>query len=253
MENFKLYSKYYDLLYKDKDYKVESEYVLSVLNRFKSVEINSIIELGCGSGGHAQYLAKKNLRVTGLDQSAEMINLANSKQISNFEGFQRNITDFEVDKKFDCAISLFHVMSYLTQQELFLNALTCVNKHLHADGIFFFDCWYTPAVLNLKPSNRIKTISDEKYSVTRIAEPKNDYSTSTVNIDFKIFIEDLSNLKISKFSELHKMRHFSILELELLSKMTGFEILNTEEFLTGEIPSENTWAISVVLKKIQEL
>jgi len=74
-----------------------------------------------------------------------------------------------------------------------------------------------------------------------------------VNIDFKIFIEDLSNLKISKFSELHKMRHFSILELELLSKMTGFEILNTEEFLTGEIPSENTWAISVVLKKIQEL
>jgi predicted TPR repeat methyltransferase len=73
MENFKLYSKYYDLLYKDKDYKVESEYVLSVLNRFKSVEINSIIELGCGSGGHAQYLAKKNLRVTGLDQSAEMI------------------------------------------------------------------------------------------------------------------------------------------------------------------------------------
>jgi len=123
MENFKLYSKYYDLLYKDKDYKVESEYVLSVLNRFKSVEINSIIELGCGSGGHAQYLAKKNLRVTGLDQSAEMINLANSKQISNFEGFQRNITDFEVDKKFDCAISLFHVMSYLTQQELFLNGL----------------------------------------------------------------------------------------------------------------------------------
>lgn len=253
MENFKLYSKYYDLLYKDKDYKVESEYVLSVLNRFSSYEINSIIELGCGSGGHAQYLAKKNLRVTGLDQSAEMINLANSKKICNFEGFQRNITDFEVDKKFDCAISLFHVMSYLTQQELFLNTLTCVNKHLNANGIFFFDIWFTPAVLNLKPSNRIKTISDEKYSVTRIAESKIDYSTSTVNIDFRIFIEDLSNAKISKFSELHKMRHFSILELELLSKMTGFEILNTEEFLTGEMPSEKTWAISVVLKKIKEL
>ena len=84
MENFKLYSKYYDLLYRDKDYKVESEYVYSILKRYASFEIKSMIELGCGSGGHAKFLASKKLRITGLEQSAEMIHLANSKNINNF-------------------------------------------------------------------------------------------------------------------------------------------------------------------------
>ena len=253
MKNFKLYSKYYDLLYKEKDYKLESEYVTNILNRYTSSKINSIIELGCGSGGHAKYLANKKLRITGLDQSEEMIHLANSKNINNFEGLVSDISNFEISKKFDCAISLFHVMSYLTQYELFLNTLKCVNKHLNPDGIFFFDCWFTPAVLNLKPSLKVKSISDSEYFVTRIAEPKINYLTNTVSIDFKIFIEDLRNSTISSFDELHKMRHFSILELDLLAKMAGFEILQTEEFLTGKFPSENTWAISVILKKINEL
>jgi SAM-dependent methyltransferase len=253
MENFKLYSKYYDLLYRDKDYKVESEYVYAILKRYASFEIKSMIELGCGSGGHAKFLASKKLRITGLDQSAEMIHLANSKNINNFEGLVSDISNFEFPKKFDCAISLFHVMSYLTQQELFLKTLKCVNKHLNPDGIFFFDCWFTPAVINLKPSIKVKSISDNEYSVTRIAEPQIDYLTSTVNIDFKIFIEDLTNSKISKLNELHKMRHFSILELNLFAKLSGFVILNIEEFLTSTVPSENTWAISVVLKKIKEL
>ena len=250
MENFKLYSKYYDLLYRDKDYKLESEYVYDMIKRYESFEIKSMIELGCGSGGHAKYLADKKIRITGLDQSAEMIQLANAKNINNFEGLVRDISNFEISKKFDCAISLFHVMSYLTQYELFLNTLTCVNKHLNPGGVFFFDCWFTPAVINLKPTIKVKNISDSEYSVTRIAEPKIDYLTSTVNIDFKIFIEDLVNSKISMLSEFHKMRHFSILELTLFAKITGFEILNIEEFLTSKIPSENTWAISVVLKKI---
>jgi hypothetical protein len=33
MNNFQLYSKYYDLLYNDKDYKSESEYVYNSLNK----------------------------------------------------------------------------------------------------------------------------------------------------------------------------------------------------------------------------
>ena len=34
MSNFNLYSQYYDLLYRDKDYAAESAYVLDVLGRF---------------------------------------------------------------------------------------------------------------------------------------------------------------------------------------------------------------------------
>jgi len=253
MENFKLYSKYYDLLYKDKDYKLESEYVYDTLKCYAGSEIKSMIELGCGSGGHAKFLANKDICITGIDQSAEMIDICNQKNIINFKGLVGDIKSFEIPKKFDCAISLFHVMSYLTEHESFLSSLDCVNKHLHLGGVFLFDCWFTPAVINLKPSVKLKKITDSEYLVCRIADPSIDYYKSTVNIDFQIFIEDIANSKITRFNEMHKMRHFSILELTLMAKMKGFEILNTEEFFTSSIPSENTWAISVVLKKIIDI
>jgi hypothetical protein len=46
------------------------------------------------------------------------------------------------------------------------------------------------------------------------------------------------------------MRHFSIPEIELLAKLTGFEIIKTEEFLSGETPGPNTWGVCFVLSKV---
>jgi len=37
--------------------------------------------------------------------------------------------------------------------------------------------------------------------------------------------------------------------LDLLAEMNGFTIVSTEEFMSGAIPSENTWSICLVLRK----
>ena len=78
MKNFELYSKYYDLLYKDKNYEVESNYVYESL-KDNTKKLETILELGCGSGNHANFLIKKNLTITGLDRSKEMILEAKNK------------------------------------------------------------------------------------------------------------------------------------------------------------------------------
>ena len=62
MSNFSLYSKYYDLLYNDKDYAMESNYVIETLKRF-SPNIKSVLELGSGSGAHAKYFCKNGFEV----------------------------------------------------------------------------------------------------------------------------------------------------------------------------------------------
>ena len=48
------------------------------------------------------------------------------------------------------------------------------------------------------------------------------------------------------------MRHFSLLEFDILSDLHGFERINSEEFLTGNQLSEETWGACVVLKKIKK-
>jgi len=69
---FSKYAKYYDLLYKNKSYKKESNYIEKILNRYAGKKLR-ILELGCGSGGHAFELKKKGHNLTALDTSKKMI------------------------------------------------------------------------------------------------------------------------------------------------------------------------------------
>jgi hypothetical protein len=45
------------------------------------------------------------------------------------------------------------------------------------------------------------------------------------------------------------MRHFSLLELDLIAARSGFERLGAQELLTGNAPSEQTWGVCLVMRK----
>ena len=131
---FNIYSKYYDLLYQDKDYEGEAAYVESKLQSNNIVSGN-ILEFGSGTGKHGRLLADKGYKVHGIELSQEMIDLADTNE--SFSCQQGDICNTKVDKKFDSVISLFHVMSYQVSNQnlesVFLNA----SRHLNSGGIFY--------------------------------------------------------------------------------------------------------------------
>ena len=252
--NFNIYSKYYDLLYKDKNYQQEAEYVFDSLSSFyppkpHSCKIHEILELGCGSGNHAVWLTKKGWNITGIEQSESMVACAKEKDIKNFNPIVGDISNFCLDKHFDAAISLFHVISYLNTNESVLNCFRCVNQHLNNGGIFFFDVWFTPGVYSLKPETRIKRMEDDDVAVTRLAESVMHHDSNVVDVHYQVMVNNKSTNEWSTFSELHPMRHFSMPEIEMIAHVTGFEVINAEEFGTHRKPSDDTWAICFTLKK----
>jgi predicted TPR repeat methyltransferase len=60
---FDTYARYYDLLYRDKDYAGESEYVAAHIRK-QAPQAKCILELGCGTGAHAEHLARMGYTVT---------------------------------------------------------------------------------------------------------------------------------------------------------------------------------------------
>jgi SAM-dependent methyltransferase len=66
------YARYYDLLYRDKDYAAEAEYVAGLIRKFHP-SARSILELGSGTGIHASLLAEKGITVHGIERSPEML------------------------------------------------------------------------------------------------------------------------------------------------------------------------------------
>jgi SAM-dependent methyltransferase len=246
-KNFQIYSKYYNLLYGDKDYKAEANYVIKQLKTFATSKAKNILEFGSGTGGHGLLLQKKGFSIFGLDQSEYMVAEAKKKGLKCQVA---NISDFKLKGKYDAVISLFHVISYLTTNNALVATFQNANRHLNKDGIFLFDVWYSPAVYKQKAEPRIKKMENKEIAVTRIAEPKVDINNNIIDVNFTITTKDLTSGETNRLFESHPMRHFSIPEIGLLAKLTGFEVLKAEEFLTGNEPSEKTWGVCFILKKI---
>jgi SAM-dependent methyltransferase len=254
MSNFNLYSQYYDLLYRDKDYTAESAYVMDVLGRFGRNPVKELLELGCGSGNHARYFSASGVQVTGIERSPEMVEIARGKEIPAFEPIAGDITSFELSSKFDAAVSLFHVVSYLTSNNDLIRCFKRTCNHLKPGGLFVFDVWFTPAVLTQRPETRIRRMEDDYITVTRLAEPVIHHDTNVVDVNYELWLrnKDAGALDSAVLRESHPMRHFGIPEIELLARQTGFEYLHAEAFLTKESPGPDTWGVCFVLSKRHE-
>jgi len=248
-QNFKFYSQYYDLLYQDKAYQAEADYVHQLIIQY-CPNSASILELGSGTGKHANLLVKLGYHILGLERSAEMVEIANRMNAENVTFKVADITNFQINQSFDVALSLFHVISYLTENQSLISTFKNVNRHLNEGGLFIFDVWHSAAVNFQKPKKRTKTLRNEQIHVTRFANPIIDTEQNVVEVNYNIEVKDLKDGKITNIEESHPMRHFSKPEIELLTYATGFEIIHSEEFLSKVIPSVNTWGVCYILKKL---
>ena len=244
---FNAYSRYYDLLYADKNYYAEAEYIADILERF-SVSDSRLLEFGSGTGKHGRLIAKRGYDVTGIERSADMV--AQAEAAPGFSLEQGDICTVQLGHTFDAVLSLFHVVSYQTTNDAVKAVFARAAEHLEAGGVFVFDVWYSPAVYAQRPEVRVKHMENEAIEITRIAEPVLYPNENRVDVNYTIIVRDLASGKVETISEVHPMRHFSIPELQLLAQITGFEIIGSEEFLTGSAPSDETWGVCFVMRKL---
>lgn len=247
MSVFGSYARYYNLLYRDKDYTAEAQFVHELIQSY-SPAAKSILELGCGTGVHATLLADRGYRVCGVDLSPEMLEQANQRvetlpehQAAQLTFQQGDVRSIRLDRTFDVVVSLFHVISYQTVNEDLQAAFATARQHLNSGGLFLFDCWYGPAVLSDRPSVRVKRLADEILSVTRIAEPVLYPNQNWVDVNYQILIQD--SLSIETLQETHRMRYLFQPEVELLLSQAGFDYVTAGEWMTNQEPGCDTWSV----------
>lgn len=249
---FKKYSQFYDLLYKDKNYQKEVDYIDELI-KSNGKNIKSILDLGCGSGIHAEMLYDKGYDILGVDLSQEMlIEARKSAKKSNkkIEYKCQNITELSINNKYDAVTSLFHVVSYLNSNEDLIKTFKNINNHLNKGGLFIFDFWYGPGVLSDKPVTKIKRVEDEMINCVRLTESVLYSELNCVDVNFELFINDKKTHKTEIINETHRMRYFFDKELELISHLFGFKVKKKYKWLTFDDPNFDTWYAVWVLEKI---
>ena len=254
MKTFDTYSKYYDIFNQEKNYKQEADYILNLVKKY-SPNCQSLLEFGCGTAMHALHFAQK-YEICGVDISATMLEQAsatlknNNIDDSNIQLICDDISKVNINKKFDVCVSLFHVMSYMSENDKILSVFKNAHRHLSKSGIFIFDCWYGPAVLKQRPAQRIKKINKDDNQYIRLAEPELKIDKNTVDVHYQILDLNDKTSQFNSLKELHSMRYYFEPEIQLFCELSSFELLNSHAWLTKESPSEDNWGACFVLKAI---
>lgn len=254
MTVFGSYSRYYNLLYRDKDYGGEARYVRSLIQRHHP-QASTVLDLGCGTGRHAALLAGMGYKLTGVDRSEEMLSVARSQAFTNDDASsvpkfaQGDIRSVRLGTTFDVVISLFHVMCYQITNDDLRAAFATAREHLNPGGIFVFDCWYGPAVLTDRPATRIKRLEDEEILVTRLAEPVIHPNENVVDVNYQVFVRDKRQGRVDELSETHRMRYLFAPEVMLLLDAVNLKLTEISGFMTEQKPGFDTWNAVFVATK----
>lgn len=118
---------------------------------------NEVLELCCGTGRITIPIAKNNISITAIDISKEMLSIFRQKLkqeqeevSSRISIIESDMTNFSLDKKFNCILIPFHSFQALTDTSQISQALKTIFHHLTDEGVF---------ILNLfRPLDNMKEI-----------------------------------------------------------------------------------------------
>ena len=258
---FSAYAAAYDALYRDKDYAAEVDVHLGTLALVGLPAPRTLLDVGCGTGGHALVHAARGVAVVGLDCAPAMLEIARAKASDlksdptsslptpGFvppEFLLGDATKFDLSRTFEAVAAYFAVVSYLTAPEDFIGFLQSARKSLTLGGSLYFDCWHGAAVLHTPPSIRIRDFSVGGRRFIRMATPSLDRAKATTIVHYDVLTINNGRL-VAELSEDHIIRGFFLNEMESLLRLTGFKPLALfPEGCPGKTPTEHDWIVAAL-------
>ncbi len=218
------YANAYDAIYADKNYGEECDFIEAALRRNGIAGGSAILDLGCGTGGHALPLARLGYRVTGVDRAPAMIDIARKKAVDAGVDVVWEVGDVRSSRvagTFDAAILMFAVLGYQIANDDVRATLGNARRHLRAGGTLVFDVWYGAAVLREGPGDRVRVIDQGARQLVRAVSSVVHDERNVVDVRIRTW--ELHGAALgSRSDEVHPMRFFSPVELDLLLTSSGF-------------------------------
>lgn len=115
-----------------KDYAEETEQFVKAIKENSHIETKTLLHLGCGAGGH-DYTFKKHFKVTGVDISEEMLELAKevNPEIKYICGDMRTVN---LGESFDAVAIPDSIMHMITLDDL-RKTINTASQHLKPGGV----------------------------------------------------------------------------------------------------------------------
>lgn len=212
----------YDRIMADVDYEGWCEFLLREAGK-RGFRGGAVLDLGCGTGNSTIPLSRRQLEVTGLDSSVEMLAVARRKA-PYLDWRLGEFTSFSTGRSHDLAVSLFDSLNNLLSREELLRTFRRVAAHLRPGGLFLFDANTSVGLAEPWEGGRVEGWEGEvHYRWTHSYDP----------------LCQLARIEVSwecdgrHFSEVHHERPIDIGEVEPLLVEAGFAGVEALTFPDG--------------------
>ena len=231
-------AKMYDALMDDVNYQEWADYIDAMLQK-NGCPGKRLLDLGCGTGNISIPLAQKGYQVTGVDLSAEMLDIARSKSEAAglvIDWQQQDLTELQLlddagaEPVFDAIIATFDVFNHLTSPEDLQMLFHSLNPFLADEGILLFDV-QTPYKLQEYLGNHIFTL--HRDDIEYIWENHFDEESQICTMDITFFVRQENGL-YQRETMCQEERGYDLELLQMWLKYSDFELIGVYGELSDE-------------------
>jgi ubiquinone/menaquinone biosynthesis C-methylase UbiE len=196
----------------------------SVLEHF-GLWPRKILDLACGEGTFAIAMARRGLRVTGVDLSPEMLDIARERAAKaglEVKFLQQDMRSLSLRGRFDLVTCWFDSLNYLLEIDDLAQAFAGVSRVLDKNGIFIFD-------VNTIRSLAVEWVREPCYvhldsrDLFLASVPQYDPATRIASLHITGFARE--NERWLRVDEVHKERGYSLKEIRQCLKRAGLREL----------------------------
>ena len=138
MEAYTNFAEVYDTFMDNVPYEQWTEYIKETLKEDGIVD-GLVLELGCGTGSMTERLAEAGYDMIGVDNSADMLEIALDKREKSGRDILyllQDMREFELYGTVRAIISACDCVNYVTEDEDLLQVFRLVNNYLDPEGLF---------------------------------------------------------------------------------------------------------------------
>lgn len=232
----------------------EEEYREAVSEALLASERNLVVDLGCGTGTLTELLYRKGYDMIGIDNSAEMLDIAMEKRAlsgSEILYLQQDMCELELYSTVGTVISVCDCLNYLLEEEDLAEVFRLVNNYLYPGGLFLFDF---NTVYKYRQVIGDTVIAENRENCSFIWENYYHEDEEINEYDLTVFVQEEGE-HFRRFTENHFQRGYTPETMCRLVEEAGMQVIrlldaDTMQEITPE--SERIYVLAREQQKVYE-
>ncbi|PIC65448.1 SAM-dependent methyltransferase [Sporosarcina sp. P13] len=207
-----------------------------------------VLDIGCGTGLLSAMLAKQGAHVTGIDLSANMLEVAANRAKSlglAIDFKEQPMQRLEVDGMYDAAIISIDSLNYVINQADVEETFRRVYKALSKGGVLLFD---VHSLFKMDEIFLEGPFVFDNRRITYVWQTVPGEMEHSIYSELAFFVRQENGL-YRRFDEVHTQRSFAVTEYIEMLNAAGFQIERIFADWEDEPPEEESERIFFQVRK----